>query len=232
MERFAVLLKDYKMKYIIFDSGPLINFSMNGLLPLLRKLRKTFSGKFIIAQEVKKEIIEHPKTIRKFQLGALQLKALLNEKIIELPNLTPKQKMQLEKKKIEILNTANNTFYTKNKNLHLIEKGESATLALASILKPNVLAIDERTARMLCENPENLRRLLQKKLHTSIRADEKNYSYFKEIKVIRSTELVYIAYKKNLHELKDPKILEAMLYAVKYKGTSISEKEIQVMKRL
>lgn len=220
------------MKYIIFDSGPLINFSMNGLLPLFRKLRKTFSGKFIITQEVKKEIIEHPQTIKRFQLGALQLKALFNEKIIELPKLTPQQKAQLEKKEIELLNIANNTFYTKNKNLRLIDKGEATTLALSLILKPNVIVIDERTARMLCENPKNLRKLLQKKLHTSIRADEKNYSYFKGIKVIRSTELVYIAYKKKLHELKDPKILEAMLQGVKYRGCSVSEQEIQEMKRL
>jgi predicted nucleic acid-binding protein len=220
------------MKYIIFDSGPLINFAMNGLLPLFKKLRKEFSGKFIITEEVKKEIIDRPQTIKKFHLGALQLKALFDEKIIELPNLTSQQKVQLEKKKTELLNTTNNTFRTKNKNLHLIDKGEATTLALSLILKPNVIVIDERTARMLCESPENLRKLLQKKLHTSVRADEKNYPYFKNIKIIRSTELVFIAYKKNLHELKDPKILEAMLQGVKFKGCSVSEKEIQVMKKL
>lgn len=221
------------MKYIIFDSGPLINFSMNGLLPLFKKLKKEFPGKFLITPEVKKEIIEHPQTIKKFQLGALQLKALLNEKIIELPTLTFQQKKELEKKKIELLNAANNTFYTKNKNLNLIEKGEATTLALSLILKePNVVAIDERTARILCENPENLRRLFEKKLHTQIRANEKNYPYFKGIRVIRSTELVYIAYKKKLHELKDPKALEAMLYGVKFGGCSVSEQEIQEMKRL
>lgn len=220
------------MKYIIFDSGPLINFSMNGLLPLFRKLKEHFPGKFLITEEVKKEIIDRPQTIKRFQLGALQLKALLDEKIIELPNLTPQQKAELEKKKIELLNIANSTFYTKNKNIHLIERGEAGTLALSLILRPNVIAIDERTARILCENPKNLRKLLEKKLHTPIKANEKNYSYFKGIKVIRSTELVYIAYKKKLHELKDPKVLEAMLYGMKYNGCSISEQEIQVMKRL
>jgi len=218
------------MKYIIFDSGPLINFSMNGLLPLFKKLKNQFHGKFLITPEVKKEVIEHPKTIKRFELGALQLKALLDEKIIEIPDLTIEQKQELEKKKNEILNTANNTFYTKKKALHLIDSGESATLALSSILnEPNVIAVDERTTRMLCENPENLRKLLQKKLHVPIKANEKNYSYFRKIKVIRSTELVYIAYKKNLHELKDPEILEAMLYGVKYKGCSVSEDEIKEM---
>src|SRR3989344_5329454 len=36
------------MKYLIFDAGPLINFSMNGLLPMLEKLKKEFKGQFII----------------------------------------------------------------------------------------------------------------------------------------------------------------------------------------
>lgn len=222
-----------KQKAIIFDAGPLINFSMNGLLPVLRRLKKEFSGKFLITPAVKKEIIEHPENIKRFQLGALQLKALLKEGIIELPKLTAEQKKQLERKKTELLNIANNTFKSKNKNIHLIDKGEAATLALSTILKiPNVIAIDERTTRMLCENPENLRKLLQKKLKTTIKSNKRNFSHFIGFKIIRSTELVYIAYKKNLQDLKDPKILEAMLYAVKYKGTSVSEEEVQKMIRL
>tara|TARA_Y100000310_G_scaffold293188_1_gene322600 strand:+ start:2943 stop:3608 length:666 start_codon:yes stop_codon:yes gene_type:complete len=221
------------MKYIIFDAGPLINFAMNGLLPLFKKLKKEFPGKFIITEDVKREVIEHPQTVKRFELGALQLKALLNEGVIEVAKLTPEQKKQLEKKKIELLNTANNTFHTKKKSIHLIDKGEAATLALSIILKqPNVIAIDERTTRMLCENPENLRKLLQKKLKSDVKANKKNYSHFQGFQIIRSTELVYIAYKKNLHDLKDPRILEAMLYAVKYKGTSVSEAEVKEMARM
>ena len=205
---------------------------MNGLLPLLKKLKKEFPGKFLITESVKKEIIDRPQKIRRFQLGALQLKALLKQGIIELPNLNNEQRNQLNREKNELLNIANSTFRIKNKNLNLIHDGEAATLALACILKPDVIAVDERTTRMLCENPENLRKLMQKKLHASVKANTKNYSYFKDIKVIRSTELVYIAYKKKLNELKDPMLLEAMLYGVKYKGCSVSEEEIEEMKNL
>ena len=38
------------MKYIIFDSGPIINFAMNGLLPVLKKLRKGFNGEFLVSK--------------------------------------------------------------------------------------------------------------------------------------------------------------------------------------
>lgn len=220
-------------KYIIFDSGPLINFSMNGLLPLLRKLKQHFKGEFLITKEVKREIIERPLQIKRFQLGALRLHELFKDKIIKHADITPAQVNELRKKRNEIMNITNSTFRTKKKDLHIIDKGESAALALAIVLnKPCVLAIDERTARMLCENPENLRKILEKKLHTKVQANRQNYDLFKNFKVIRSTELVYIAHKKKLIELKDSKAYEAMLYGVKFKGCSISENEVQQMKRL
>ena len=221
------------MKYLILDSGPLINFSMNGLIPLLIKIRNEFKGEFIITKEVKNEIIDHPQKIKRFQLGALQLKQLFDNKIIKHADITPEQVNQLREKRNEIMNIANSTFRARGKNIHLIDKGESASLALAMILKsPSVLVIDERTARMLCENPENLRKILEKKLHTKVQANKKNYDLFKNFKVIRSTELIYIANKKNLFDLKEPKAYEAMLYGIKYKGCSVSEEEIQQMKRL
>lgn len=221
------------MKYIIFDSGPLINFSMNGSLHLLRKLKKVFNGKFLITEKVKTETIDYPEGIRRFELGALQLKALFKEGIIELPKFNQKQKEQLKKESEEIMTISNSTFVAKGKNLCLIHEGEATTLALAHILKDqSVIAIDERTIRMMCENPENLRKLLQKKLSTPINANKKNYDFFKKFKIIRSTELVYIANKKKLFDLKDPKALKAMLYAMKYKGCSVSKEEIEQMSRL
>ncbi len=217
-------------KAIIFDSGPLINFSMNGLLPLLVKLKKEFKGDFLITKEVKEEIIDRPIGIKRFELGALRLKKLLDEDIIKLANITSEQVNQLRKKRDEFMNVANSTFNVKNKNLHLIDKGECAALALSAILKqPNALAIDERTTRILCENPENLQKLLQKKLKAKIKVKKENFDLFRGFKIIRSTELIYMAKKRNLIELKDPKAYGAMLYAVKFNGTSISENEIKEM---
>lgn len=221
------------MKYIIFDSGPLINFSMNGILPLLKKLKREFKGEFLITKEVKEEIIEKPSNIKRFKLGALQLKQLFDEEIIKHANITPKQVDELRKIRSEIMNTANNIFKARGKSIHLIDKGEAAALALSKIMNNNcVIVIDERTTRMLCENPENLRKLLQKKLHTTVNANKKNYSYFKEFKIIRSTELAYIAYKKKLFDLKDSEALKAMLYGLKFKGCSISEEEVEEISKM
>jgi predicted nucleic acid-binding protein len=218
------------MKYIIFDSGPLINFAMNGSLYILERLKKEFDGDFLITKEVKQEIIDTPLTIKKFELEALQLKSLYDRGIIKLADITPQQVDELRKKRDEITNTANTTFKTKKRYIHLIDKGESAVLALSKIINPNLIVVDERTTRILCENPENLKKLLEKKLHTSVIANKKNYSYFKDYKIIRSTELAYIAYKKEFFDIKDSRILEAILYGLKYKGCSISEEEIEEIK--
>jgi len=221
-------------KYLIFDSGPLINFAINGLLPLFKEIKKEFKGDFLIPPAVKKEIIDYPETIKKFELESLQIGALLKENIIKLPEFSKEQLKELDQITSDIMRIANSTYSVKGKDLQLIDKGEAATLALSVILKqyPNVIVIDERTLRMLCENPENLRKLLEKKLHTKVNAKEKNYAYFEGFKIIRSTELVFIAHKKKLFELKDPRTLDAMLYAVKFKGCSISENEIETIKKL
>ena len=141
---------------------------------------------------------------------------------------------ELKKRARKVLETANNTFFAKNQPVQIIEQGEAEVIALSHMLseakKENAVVIDERTARVLIERPENLKKLLQKKLHTTIKANTKNFDMFRGIKVIRSTELAYVAYKKGLIQVKDKKTLEAVEYALKYGGCSISEKEVQAYK--
>ena len=86
---------------------------------------------------------------------------------------------------------------------------------------------------MLTEAPENLERLMEKKLHTGIKVNMENLGFLKNFKFIRSSELLYVAYKKNLFEIKkDKTLLEALLYGVKFKGAAISSGEIDEIKRL
>ena len=212
-------------KSLIFDAGPIINFAMNGMLYVLEDLHKEFKGDFLITKEVKKEIIDRPLEISRFELQAFQIKELFNKGVIKYADISPGQVEELKKVRDEFTRIANSTFKTKKKYVHLIDKGEAAALALSSILPDNPpLVVDERTTRMLCENPINLKKLLEKKMHTSVKAHAENYSRFDKFKIIRSTELVYLAYKKGLFKIKDPRILEAALYGVKFKGCSVSEK--------
>ncbi|MAG02473.1 hypothetical protein CMI42_03990 [Candidatus Pacearchaeota archaeon] len=221
-----------KCNCLIFDAGPLINFSMNGILYLLEGLKENFKGDFLITKEVKKEVIDKPLGIKRFELEALRLERLYKKGVIKLADLSKGEVDELREIRDGIINKTNNTFRTKKKYLHIIDKGEAAAFALSTIMKRKCgldvpIVVDERTARVLSENPGNMRKLFEKKFHTSVSADKGNYDLLRDFKIIRSTELVYIAYRKGLFKLKDPRTLEAMLYGVKFKGCSISEKEVR-----
>ena len=210
---------------------------MNGLLDALVKLKKDFGGEFIITKEVKKEIIDHPKTVKRFELGALRLEELYNQGIFKLANINEEEVDELRKLRDNYMQQANMMFRTKKKNVHLLDKGECAALALSKIMErktkePVPIVIDERTTRIIVENPANLKKLMEKKLHTKINANTKIYDLFKGFKIIRSTELAYIIHKKGLFKLKHPKAFEAIVYGLKFKGCSISEKEVQALARM
>jgi len=221
---------------IVFDAGTLISFSMAGLLPELEGLKKIFKGKFIISQKVKEEAIDTPLKIKRFQLEALKIKALLDEGILELPSALGLDDKIIRTKANEILDIANTTFYGDERDIHLIDLGECTALAISQLLNDkkinNVIAIDERTTRSLSETPNELKEYLEKRLHTKITLKQEKIDFFKQFKFIRSTELIYVAYKKGLLRLKGTENLSAILYALKYKGCAISGREIQEIRNL
>ena len=222
-------------KAIIFDSGTLITFSMNCLLNLLKDLKKIFNGKFIITKDVEYEIIRRPMNIKKYKLGAMRLKNLIKEGVLEFPSCLDIDSEEINKRAKSYLGLANSIFYRGHSPIQIIDDGEATCLALSAILLEkgikNVIAIDERTTRMLCEKPENLKDLLEKKLHAKIEIKSLNKE-FSSFKFIRSSELVYVAFKKGLVKNKSKEMLDAMLYGVKFKGCAISGDEIREIKRL
>ena len=123
------------------------------------------------------------------------------------------------------------------KDIHLVDIGETSCLVLGEILNEkkivNVIAVDERTTRLLCEKPEILKKIMESKLHMRLKVNEENLKFFKGFKLIRSSELIYVAYKKDFVDIKDGAIvLDALLWALKFKGCSISSDEINEIKRL
>ena len=74
---------------------------------------------------------------------------------------------------------------------------------------------------------------MENKLRIDLDANFDLIKDFGRFKFIRSSELVYMAYKKNLIGFgKSRDVLDALLYGLKFKGTTISSKEIEVIKGL
>ena len=223
------------MKYLIFDAGPIISLTMNGMLPILEKLKEVFDGEFILAPRVRNEVVDRPMKIKKYKLEALQINEMINNGIFKMSNeIIPQEKMDKEVKKI--LKTTNGVLRTTatNEKIKIIHEGEAACMAFANLCKcDNVIVIDERTTRMLTEAPENLENMMEKKLHTPLDANLELLNDLKQFKYIRSAELLFVAYKKGLIPIKkDKNLLDALLYGMKFKGCAISSTEIEEMKKM
>jgi len=224
-------------KIFIFDASSLINLTMNGLEDILPKLKNKFKGKFIMPESVKYEVIDRPMNIKKFKLGALKLRDLLKKRVLELPSSLKIKGGELNKKAKSIEKLADKSFSTRDKFIELIQAGESECLALSLICQEkgiqSMIVVDERTTRMLVEKPENLKKVFEKKLHSNIVLHPETLPKLPKIKIIRSAELIWLAHKMKLIEFNaNGELLDALLYASKYKGCAISRQEIEELKKL
>lgn len=221
------------MKYLIFDAGPLISLTMNGLLPMLVKLKKSFDGEFIITPAVRKEVIDRPLNIKKYKLEAVFVRDLIEDGILKLSNGVVSDN-EVSYRTKELINEMNSilTSQRTDEKIKIIQEGEASCLAFADLCKGDSLIVsDERTVRLLTESPQNLKELMERKLHIGL--NMKKMDSLKKYKFIRSTELAYIAYKKKLLDIEHSnENLDAILYGLKLKGTAILSEEIEEMKNL
>ena len=122
------------MKALILDSGPLINFAMNGLLDLLEELKKKFNGKFLITKKVYYEVVERPSEIQRFELGALQIKALVEKKVLEFPSSIEIDESILERETQELTDIANHYLQAAGSWIKIVSDAEMSCLALSDEL--------------------------------------------------------------------------------------------------
>lgn len=235
-------MKSLVTKTLLFDTGPIISLVTNNMLWLLEPLEKQFKGDFYITENVKKELIDKALKTKRFEYEALQLiQAIRNDFLTVLePN------KEIKNLTNELLKSGNHSFKTSGNWMNILQDAEVETLAAASILNSSAVVIDERTIRVFLENSRELTHLLELRLHQKVIPNLENIKKFKNtlsiIKIIRSVELITIAYKIGLFKdylpdknnlISDPKsrLLDAALWAVKVRGCSVSGKEIdQIIK--
>ncbi len=226
------------MKSLVFDSGPIINLTLNNLLWTLQPLKQKFSGSFLIPEGVKYELIDEPLTSKKFKLEALMV---LKELYSGTLDLVKSEKIRFLSHRL--MDIANHTFKAYDSYIAIVHIGEMDVLATAKLLGSEAVVIDERTTRMLIESPELIAKHLQAKLHTHISVDYDNLRVLKKelspLKVLRSVELITLAYEfhildnlilpdelfsyKNLRS----ELLSAVLWGLRLNGCSVSDEEIQ-----
>ncbi|MBW3022920.1 hypothetical protein KY308_02365 [Candidatus Woesearchaeota archaeon] len=220
------------MKSLFFDAGPVISLATNNLLWVLAKLKANYGGKFYFSGAVKKELIDIPYRSKKFKFEAIQIMKAVEEGTFE---IVPSEKTADLTKKL--LEAANSIYFARGVAVRIVHTGEMDSLAGAILMNSDAVVIDERTTRMLLEDPYGLKDLLRSKLRTFVKMDEKKLDVFRsiagKINVIRSAELVTVAYEMGLLNSYLPKVpragselLDGMLWGIKLNGCSLTREEI------
>lgn len=226
------------MKSIVFDAGPIISLAMNDLLWLLEPLKKRLRGGFYISKAIKKEIVDKPLSTKRFKFEALKVLHYIDNGTISIVD-----DKEIRKKTEFLLELANSSFIAHSQPINIVHYGEMSGISTAIFNNSDAYVVDERTTRTLIENPNKLKNILRYTLHIDIKI---NYNKLKEfqkltgnIKIIRSVELVTIAYElglldKYLTNIQNPRktLLESVLWGVKLNGCAVSKREIEQILKL
>lgn len=221
------------MKSLVFDAGPIISLATNNLLWILEPLKKEFGGKFCITEAVKHELVDRPLETKKFKFEAIQVERLVESGLLEIV-----KNQFIAENTPRLLGTSNEIFKAYNNYIKIVHFAEMSVLAAAISLSSDAVALDEKTTRFLIENPRAIVEILKKTLHTPISINENNLKEFKnivkDIKAIRSIELVAVAYEHGLLDgyiTQIPQarksLLEGVLWGLKLNGCAVSEDEIE-----
>ncbi|MFH1586762.1 MAG: hypothetical protein ABID38_02820 [Candidatus Diapherotrites archaeon] len=218
------------MNRMVFDSSSIISISDKCFINLLKKMGSMENVEFIIPQEVYNETVSVPMGIKRFELNAIRINDAIDQGYFTIAK--PSSEINKTVEKISAL--VNCIAFSGKKCLKLVHHGELETLALCKEIGASALVIDERTTRLLVEDPEGLKGFLQQRYQKEIEIVGEKISELKkflgELEIIRSVELIALAYDMGLFEGElstNKKSLEAALYSMKFAGCAVSFEEIK-----
>ncbi len=219
-----------KDKYLLCDSSTLISLTGSCLEGLLYFFKDKYGVRTLIPRSVQRETVDTPLSLatKEYCFSAIRIKEMINDKVVEVVD----QDVSAETKKI--MDTANKVFYAHGSPITLMHLGETEMIALARKLEVNSILIDERTTRILIDDPTSLTQHLQDEFRTSIMVNRQSLAQLADLvrgmEVIRSTEVAFLGYEKGFFDHFDDlkkQATEAGLYKLKYAGCAISFKEIE-----
>lgn len=215
---------------ILCDTSTLVSLTGSCLDSALHFLHERMGFRFIIPRSVESEAVTRPLStgLKQYSFSALKIRQAMNRRVVI------RVDADTQREAYRILNLTNNLFFAKGKPLTLVQLGEAEMIGLAQVLGLNALAIDERTTRMLIEAPFRIKEHLEQEFGVNILVNKENLMAFSEytkgMEVIRSSELLILAYENGMFDHFDKlkkDVLEAALYKLKLSGCAIRFDEIE-----
>ncbi len=224
-------------KTLFWDAGPIITLVMSRLAWILPELKKKLNGHFYLTPAVKYELVDRPLTVRRFEFEALQVMKMIREGVLEVFKDVPRQRVNA------LIQLANTSFSIGNQNMDIIQEGEMESAAAALEINAEGIVMDERTLRLFIEDNKEMKSLLENRFQKQVAPDFKKMEQFSRalsgLKIIRSIELVGVAYSLGLLDSYIPEgekgkeqLLDAVLWNTRYNGCAVTEEEIKDIKNI
>ena len=203
---------------------------MTCMLPVLYRFSKKEKASIILPQGVYEESVIRPLRIKRFELNAVKIRECVRAGWMTVANLDREAKALTE----EILHIANGIFSIGGKPLTIVHRGEAEMLAMVKQVNAKAILIDERNTRLIVEEPNKMKGHLQRRMQKNITVDKEHLNQLKElfggISVIRSVDVMGLAYEGRYLEPSLPRSresMEAVLFALKYSGCSTTVDELK-----
>ncbi len=244
LQRVRLARRALREGRLVFDAGPVIAFTLTGVLEDLIHYAKREELSFHVPRAVERELIDHPLRTQKYAFEAYHVLNAFSQGVFHLD-----ASGRLHEQAVSLLQLANSLFMAKGSWLRIVSLAEMSVIVHA-LERDAIAVIDERTARMLVEQPRSLAQWMSRKLHTGVRIHEERLRVWKNairrVRIIRSVDIAYALAEqhvfdhylprpellashgrvKHLHTLSYPSLVEALLWSLKLHGCSVSEREI------
>ena len=213
------------MAKIICDSGALISLSDTCLIKVVAFLAQR-GAQFVVPRVVVDEIVNTPLQIKRYAFSAVRLRKAIDDGDIKVVNSDVSLMQRL-------LDAANTIYSIRGKPLKIFHGGEADCLAAYFANKCDALAIDEKTTKLLIEDPEKLHKAIAGEYGASISVNQTALTEFtkltKGVQILRSSDLTAIAAKRgyfNSFNARRAEAFHSAIYAIKNAGCSLSDGEI------
>lgn len=211
------------------DSSSIISLSSTCLLWILEKL----PFEFYISPFVEYEVIERAMQIERYRWSGIRILELVKKGVLRYVGV------RKEKEAHELLKIANSIYSIRGKRLRILHRADAEVMLLAKDFDGFVT--DEKTMRLLVEDPSLVRKLLELKFKERVSMDEGKVEMLRkmvgDVDVFRSADLVAYAFKHGLmrrwEEIYGREILlDGLLHALRRAGCAIAESEIKEYKEI
>ncbi len=212
----------------ICDSSTLIALAETCTLPALYHLKQSAGARFLVPPAVGYETMQHPEHIKRFAFSAFKIEKVKDDGVLEMTE--PKN---LGQRTRDIMQRANSVFSVNGQALKVLHAGEAECLAVYLENKAKAVLVDEKTTRLLIEDPLLLRDSLQQEYHGRAKMNDSALDALKAatkgMVAVRSTEILAMAYEDGFFKgygKNEVEAFHASLYALRNAGCSITTKEL------